>query len=60
MSSSYSNVVWWIPEQPDSCLTFCTIVAIYEGIVLFQKLYNIAIQQYNLSDVLVRCGPSSG
>ena len=42
----YSNVVWWISEQPDSHLKFCAIVAVYEGIVLFQKLY-IAIQQHN-------------
>ena len=32
-----TNVVWWIAEQPDSCLKFHTIVAVYER--------NIAIRQ---------------
>ena len=35
---SVSNVVWWILEQSDSRLKFRAIVAIYEVIVLFQKL----------------------
>ena len=26
------NVACWIPEEPDSRLKFCTIIAIYEGI----------------------------